>query len=452
MAEKTYSIGDLDSGSSKTIWDTTINMSDINNWALANIPAYSTINSVILSFNCYKSASIRYGSCYITINGEPVYTNEGNVVIELRGGLDVSASIEKYIKSETSDAGYITNNIDIKIRTYNNDTAHMWYIKDLKIVFNYTLETVTATFRNYDNTILQTVTVNKGVVPTYTGLTPVRQSDSRYNYVFSGWSPNVDVIISNTEYTAQFSSVERKYKLTVSVNDTSMAYIEMNKNGVVVSGNSVEYSISDIASFRVCANKGYILSNVSVTNNTDSTTLTLTADQAYTEGYLNDSYTIFTWNDMTINESMLGMEVNIELEYIAGSKIYTLTVTANNNSLGDITLYKNDTVVNGNVLEGVFGDKLTIMSTANDNSFINSVSDGATLLDRNTLISSNLLDDICKQLNLSIEVKESYIGNEETLIINFTPGINMYFAGKKAIELYYEGNLFSGAYFEGNKL
>lgn len=437
----------------------TVSATDFNSYVDNYILDYSSISEVKLYFTATKTSSISNGDFDVYVNGSNVYTNDTSVFYATP--LNDSVSIIDYIYSGVKDAGKVNGDILLKI-TSNASTsigAAEWIIKNLSIEWIYTPPTYVINLtQTAGGTISQSgngmYNVNSSVTLTATpdvGYRFVRWSDGNENPSRTITVTTSDISYNVTNYS--FSAVfEKIYVLTVNVNNASMAYIEMNKNGVVVSGNSVEYSISDIASFRVCANKGYILSNVSVTNNTDSTTLTLTADQAYTDGYLNDSYTIFTWKDMTINESMLGMEVNIELEFIAGSKIYTLTVTTNDNSLGDITLYKNDTVVNGNVLEGVFSDKLTIMSTANDNSFINSVSDGATLLDRNTLISSNLLDDICKQLNLSIEVKEPYIGNKETLIINFTPGVNMYFAGKKAIELYYEGNLFSGAYFEGNKL
>lgn len=70
---------------------------------------------------------------------------------------------------------------------------------------------VTATFKNYDNTTLYTNNnVTPGTTPTYGGSTPTRPSTQTEStvttYTFTGWSPALGNISTNTTYTAQFSS------------------------------------------------------------------------------------------------------------------------------------------------------------------------------------------------------------------------------------------------------
>ena len=74
--------------------------------------------------------------------------------------------------------------------------------------------TYTATFKNQDGTVLQTVTVNHGSTPSYTGSTPSKSSTAQYDYSFSGWSPSLEAMTSDKEYIAQFSSTVRKYTVT----------------------------------------------------------------------------------------------------------------------------------------------------------------------------------------------------------------------------------------------
>ena len=73
---------------------------------------------------------------------------------------------------------------------------------------------LTATFKNYNGTVLQTVKVKRGTAPKYTGATPTRAADAQYTYTFKGWSPTVGVITTNTTYTAQFTATVRKYTIT----------------------------------------------------------------------------------------------------------------------------------------------------------------------------------------------------------------------------------------------
>ncbi len=89
---------------------------------------------------------------------------------------------------------------------------------------------VTATFKNYNGAVLQTVKVKRGTAPKYTGATPTRAADAQYTYTFKGWSPTVGVITQNTTFTAQFTATVRKYTITFK-----------NGDGSTLQSSSVEY-------------------------------------------------------------------------------------------------------------------------------------------------------------------------------------------------------------------
>ena len=62
----------------------------------------------------------------------------------------------------------------------------------------------TITFANWDGTILQTINVEEGQTPIYTGSTPTRPSDGQYNYTFNGWTPAITEATQDITYTAQY--------------------------------------------------------------------------------------------------------------------------------------------------------------------------------------------------------------------------------------------------------
>ena len=73
-------------------------------------------------------------------------------------------------------------------------------------------EKYTVTWKNSDGTVLETDNeLLEGVEPSYDGSTPVKDSDSQYNYVFAGWTPEVKPVSGNVEYTATYREELRKY-------------------------------------------------------------------------------------------------------------------------------------------------------------------------------------------------------------------------------------------------
>ena len=90
--------------------------------------------------------------------------------------------------------------------------------------FRQDVNTYTVTWKNYNGTTLETDTgVAYGTNPTYNSGTPTKPEDVQNTYTFSGWSPAVSQVQGNVTYTAQFTPVTKKYKITF-INGTEELY------------------------------------------------------------------------------------------------------------------------------------------------------------------------------------------------------------------------------------
>lgn len=67
----------------------------------------------------------------------------------------------------------------------------------------------TVIWKNWDGTVLDTLTVREGTKPVYTKGTPTRPTDDNYVYTFSGWDPPMQAVQANTTYVAQYTAEEK---------------------------------------------------------------------------------------------------------------------------------------------------------------------------------------------------------------------------------------------------
>lgn len=87
-----------------------------------------------------------------------------------------------------------------------------------------------------EGNIVETDTVNEGVVPTYGGDIPTKQGDAQYTYTFSGWAPEVVEAKENTNYTAQFTSTVNNYTVKFVDGETTLQTL------TVAYGTTPEYT------------------------------------------------------------------------------------------------------------------------------------------------------------------------------------------------------------------
>ena len=85
-------------------------------------------------------------------------------------------------------------------------------------IVSYTIPTYTVTWKNHDGSVLETDTgVVHGTTPTYNGATPQKPEDETFTYTFDGWSPALEAVTGDVEYTAQFTAVSKRVEPTYTV-------------------------------------------------------------------------------------------------------------------------------------------------------------------------------------------------------------------------------------------
>ncbi len=109
------------------------------------------------------------------------------------------------------------------------------------------LSTFTITWKNYDGSVLEIDRdVKEGTLPIYDGATPMKPSDERFSYVWSGWTPLVTKVSQDQTYTATYSSDKIRYNITYDL-----------KGGTNDPSNPTSYTYEDSVSFKGATKEGY---------------------------------------------------------------------------------------------------------------------------------------------------------------------------------------------------
>ncbi|MBQ9427041.1 MAG: hypothetical protein IJU36_05360 [Paludibacteraceae bacterium] len=79
-------------------------------------------------------------------------------------------------------------------------------------------------FVNYDNAVLQIDTLGYGLLPAYSGPTPIRPSTDSYRYTFRRWTPAIASVTGNAVYTAVYDSTAMLYTVRFLNYDSTVLY------------------------------------------------------------------------------------------------------------------------------------------------------------------------------------------------------------------------------------
>ena len=253
----------------------------------------------------------------------------------------------------------------------------------------------TITFNNYDNTQLQSSSVEYGKVPAYTNGTPTKPATAEYTFTFKGWSPEVVAVTGDATYTAQFDSVKNVYQVTwlnadgSELGKDSLEYGTMPTHDDLVKANTAEYTYTF---------KGWTPDTVAVTGDATYIAVFDSVKNVYQITWLNadgselgkdsleygempeykgeaptkDSTTVYAY-------SFAGWTPNIAT--VTGDATYTAKFDSTKIEYNvDITIP--DTIEShGSVTidgEPTYGDTITITATPDDGYYFDGWSDGNT--------------------------------------------------------------------------
>ena len=98
---------------------------------------------------------------------------------------------------------------------YNGNVYTSVRTKVLPVV----VTTYTITWKNEDGTVIDTTEVDADTVPTHAD--PIKTDDVYYTYTFAGWTPEIVAATASAEYTAQFTSSAKAFKVSVKKPDNT---------------------------------------------------------------------------------------------------------------------------------------------------------------------------------------------------------------------------------------
>lgn len=128
------------------------------------------------------------------------------------------------VKSSTTQYKYEFAGWDPAVVSVEGDATY-------KATYKSELRKYAVTFKNGD-VVLQNSEVAYGTIPSYDGAKPTKESDTEFDYTFSGWSPSIKEVEGEATYVAQFAKSTRKYMITF-----------VNYDGSVLQQTEYEYGV-----------------------------------------------------------------------------------------------------------------------------------------------------------------------------------------------------------------
>ena len=295
------------------------------------------------------------------------------------------------------------------------------------------------TFKNHDNTLLQSDSVNYGDVPTYHSSTPSKPATAQYTYSFKGWNPVITNVTGDAIYIADFDSVINNYNISA-IYDSSKGSVAgcgtfnygttvtLSASGInhyhfVNWNNSVTTStISFVVTGDSVLNVSFAIDehNIIATSNNDQYG-TVTGGGTYEYGSVatitatpNEHYVFIGWSNGSTSPTLTMIVTSdsvITAEFQPIS--YTVSVLANYSTRG--------TVTGGG--EYQYGSKATVTATPNEGYEFSGWSNGET---------SNVISFVVEGDTSFTAIFTPITGVEETTdveYIAYTQGLTIFLHG-----------------------
>ena len=181
-----------------------------------------------------------YEITFVDYNGTTVL-KQGNVAV---GTMPIAPTITAGIpagstgKPATNEFTYV---FDDWSPTVTPVTQAMTYTA----VYREEAKTYTVTFKNEDNSVIETRQYHYGETPVCMNQ-PTKENTAQYTYALR-WTPQIQTVMADAEYTAVFDTTTNKYSVTLQCSPSGAA---------VLSGGGL-YNYNESATLTATANEGY---------------------------------------------------------------------------------------------------------------------------------------------------------------------------------------------------
>lgn len=229
----TYWNGAYDSAGSGATWKYAGNVTLYAQWS------YSGASTITFDAQggttTLKKLTATYGSS--TNNCLDTATNPTKEGYTFDGWFDAptgGAQVYKLSNGSCIQGAYWTKAWDIA-----GDGAKWKGPKELTLYAHWIPKKYTVTWKNHDGSVLETDTgVTHGTTPTYNGATPQKPEDEHFTYTFNGWSPALEAVTGDAEYTAQFTAVSKRvdpaYTVTIPATANLGDSVTVKASGVIL--------------------------------------------------------------------------------------------------------------------------------------------------------------------------------------------------------------------------
>lgn len=146
------------------------------------------------------------------------WTDDNADVLLRLASLGTGSGIDS--QGNTVDGFVLTGKVHLSVVTEDELATLAAAFPDLTVSYDGIVTSHTATFQNYDSTVLNTQTVRHGsaaVNPVTAGLCemPLKPPTVEEEYTYIGWDKSLENIVSDTVFTAQFSAKTRVYTIRI---------------------------------------------------------------------------------------------------------------------------------------------------------------------------------------------------------------------------------------------
>jgi len=187
---------------------------EVRFWSTARNCYIKTNNQYTFEINTIARAP-KYSVTWKNYDGSTLET-DNNVVINSIADYNEATPTRPATNEYTyTFAGWATSQNGTPILESNlpKVTANATYYA----IYTQTKNKYTITWKDYNNEVLKTESVEYGVTPSF-GTNPTRDATAEYTYTFKGWTPNLEVVTKNATYTATYTETKNTYTIKFVVN------------------------------------------------------------------------------------------------------------------------------------------------------------------------------------------------------------------------------------------